>query len=388
MNELPQHVISYLQRVLIVPRKPAFLIADRNGVLIDLGGSLSAYGLQDLRIGSPLTTQVDWMVGLFPIKTSGISLPSIKTTSQTFADVHLFQNGETYVVLLVDVTSAEIQQGLLQQKANDLSLLRSQHVQFLNVLHEFDIALLEKKAGNTFVFIGKPSEWIGHCGLRAMENANEYRLDDDLEFLSNFVSEAEDFWSHGEGHYKSGPWVESDQDRQEWYFEATAMKSGASKILLIERIAPISDPRFALIQKAREQRLEYIQLARKEESLRKTEMRSRILLQAVPDWIFLVNPEGTILDLKATMGKNPFMFAEFIGQPLTEVFPEEASQKMIECTEEALRQQKLQSCVFSLGSMDAPIPFEARAVAVGPNSVVLLVRDLPAAGSRDPIRSS
>jgi hypothetical protein len=155
------------------------------------------------------------------------------------------------------------------------------------------------------------------------------------------------------------------------------MKSGPSKILLIERVAPFTDSRFALIQKAREQRLEYLQLARQEETLRKKEMRNRVLLQAVPDWIFLINGEGRILDLKATMGKNPFMFAEFIGQTLTDVFPEEAAEKMIQCGKGALSGQSLQTCRFSLGSMEAQVPFEARAVAVGPNSVVLLVRDMP-----------
>jgi hypothetical protein len=102
-----------------------------------------------------------------------------------------------------------------------------------------------------------------------------------------------------------------------------------------------------------------------------------MLLQAVPDWIFRINRQGIILDLKATMGKNPAMFAEFVGQPLGEIFPEDAARKMIDSAREALATSQLQICNFPLGSNQSSFEFEARIVAVGPNEVVLIVRDLP-----------
>jgi PAS domain-containing protein len=277
----------------------------------------------------------------------------------------------------VDATSAEIQEGLLHQKANDLQILRNHHSQLLNLLTGLEIALLEKINDTDFRAIGTSVDWLEHCGLQFTAEKNVYVLVDAFDFLHNFVVEAEEFWKSETGRFKSGPWVQTDPDGKEWYFEATAMRSGKQEIFLIERVAPYSDMRFALLQKAREQSLEYLHLARKEKALREKETRHRILLQAVPVWIFRINRAGMILDLKATMGKNPSMFTEFIGQPITEVFPKEASQQIIECAMAAIETQQLQSCHFLLGSNEANIDFEARVVATGPNEVVVVIRDLP-----------
>ncbi len=280
-------------------------------------------------------------------------------------------------ILLVDVTADEVQQALLHQKANDLNLLQNHHSQFLDLLCNLDMALFKQKDDMHFQLIGKPPEWIEHCGLQLLQDQNAYRVISPMEFLYNFANAGEEALQTGVSHYKSGPWVETDPDGNEWYFDATAINIGKDKIILIERVAPFEDARFAVLQKAREQSLDYLRLARKEKSLREKETRNRILLNAVPDWIFKVDTKGLILDLKATMGKNPSIFAEFVGQSLTEVFPEEAAAKMIECAQQAIISNSLQTCVFFLGSMESSFQFEARAVAIGPEEAVLLVRDLP-----------
>ncbi len=54
-KEFPEPVLAYLERVLIRNREPAFLATDLSGELMDLGGSLSVYGLQQLRTGQSLS---------------------------------------------------------------------------------------------------------------------------------------------------------------------------------------------------------------------------------------------------------------------------------------------------------------------------------------------
>jgi PAS domain-containing protein len=377
MQNFPPIILNYLDRVLIQDRSPAYLIVDNEGVLAESGGSLAVHGLDHLELGKSVAHQAEFLEGLLPLESSEILLPCLEVSPKHFADVHLLQSGDGDVVLLVDATSAEIQEGLLHQKANDLQILRGHHSQLLKLLTGLEIALLEKVNETDFRVIGTPADWLEHCGLQYMPEKNAYVIAESLDYLHNFVVEAEEFWNTDSGRFKSGPWVQTDPDGTEWYFEATAMRSGRQEIFLIERVAPYSDMRFALLQKAREQSLEYLHLARREKALKEKETRNRILLQAVPDWIFRINGAGIVLDLKATMGKNPSMFTEFIGQPLSEVFPSEATEKIIRCAADAITTQQLQSCHFPLGSSEANIEFEARLVATGENEVVVIIRDVP-----------
>jgi PAS domain-containing protein len=377
MQNFPPVILNYLDRVLIQDRSPAFLIVDRDEILIDFGGSLSGYGLEHLQTGESAAHQIGFLEGLLPLESPEILLPCLEVSPKHFADVHLLQNKSEDIVLLVDATSAEIQEGLLHQKANDLQILRSHHSQLLNLLTGLEIALLEKTNETEFRAIGTPTDWLEHCGLRYLPEQNVYDIPDPLDFFHTFVLEAEEFWKSESGRFKSGPWVQTDPEGTEWYFEATGMKSGKQEIFLIERVAPYSDMRFALLQKAREQSLEYLHLARREQALKEKETRNRILLKAVPDWIFRINRTGIILDLKATMGKNPSMFSEFVGQPLSEIFPKDVSGNIIQSTMDAIATRQLQTCHFPLGSSEASVDFEARIVATGPNEAVVIIRDLP-----------
>jgi hypothetical protein len=63
---------------------------------------------------------------------------------------------------------------------------------------------------------------------------------------------------------------------------------------------------------------------------------------------------------------------------LSEIFPEEAAEKMIACTGQALDKRTLQTCVFPLGPEESSLMFEARVVALSDEEAVLLVREMPA----------
>jgi PAS domain S-box-containing protein len=63
-------------------------------------------------------------------------------------------------------------------------------------------------------------------------------------------------------------------------------------------------------------------------SMRSPEMRNRAMLEAVPDLIFLVNAEGRIIDCKPSL-TVPLLdsIAEYIGQYVKDVFPEELAER-------------------------------------------------------------
>lgn len=377
IDNFPAPVISFLRGLLLEKRDPAYLVLDREGRLLDSGGKLDLYGLHELKKGESLTEQMHFLQGMLPFESGEVSLPFIEMTPNTCADIHLFQSGDFHYVLLVDVTSAGMQQSLLQQKANDLNLLQNQRSGLEKLLSEIDMLFLEKTGDMTFHVIGKAPAWIELCGLSFTPDG-QLQLASDLEFLHNFTTEAEEFWKEaGKARYKSGPWVVSDSKGMEWQFEATAFRNGNRKILLIEPLIQQWDARFDLLQKARESSLNHRKLVKKEKALREKELRSRLLLKAVPDWIFLINREGKILDLKASMGKNPALFAEFIGQTLSDIFPPEAAKKIIECAGLAESSNQLQSCLFELGPTKHSFPYEARVVVAGPDEFAVIVRDLP-----------
>jgi PAS domain-containing protein len=377
IDNFPAAVISFLQGLLLEKRDPAYLVLDREGKLLEAGGKLDLYGLQHVKKGESLTDQMHFLQGMLPFEAGAFSLPFVEMTADTYADIHLFQSGDFHYVLLVDVTSAGMQQSLLQQKANDLNLLRNQRSGLERLLSEIDLLFLEKTGDMTFHVIGKVPEWIELCGLRLALDG-ELRLVSELEFLHNFATQAEEFWKEeGRARYKSGPWVISDSKGKEWQFEATAFRNGRRKIILIEPLIQEWDARFDLLQKARESNLNHRKLVQKEKKLREKELRNRLLLKAVPDWIFLINAEGKILDLKASMGKNPALFVEFIGQTLSDIFPHEAAEKIINCVGIVRSSKQLQSCAFELGPTKRSIRYEARVIVAGPDEFAVIVRDLP-----------
>ena len=126
MALLPQPLLNYLSTNLLAPRSPAYLCIDKDGHLADWGGALDAYGLSDLECGKPVEELLVFLAGFFPLEPSPLLLPYMKTGNGHSTDVHLVPGQATDWILLLDATQEEQSQMLLQQKTNDLALLRQQ----------------------------------------------------------------------------------------------------------------------------------------------------------------------------------------------------------------------------------------------------------------------
>lgn len=132
MLQLPDPVLAYIHTLTIENRSPAYLLVENDGRLSSWGGELSAYGVTNLQTGKYLGEQVFFLEGLLPLDSSPLFLPCIETTKGLVADVHLFLEDEVYWVLLLDATLEENQRSIIQQKSNDLSLLRKKQSRLLS----------------------------------------------------------------------------------------------------------------------------------------------------------------------------------------------------------------------------------------------------------------
>jgi class 3 adenylate cyclase len=140
MLDLPSPVLNYIQALTVENRSPAYLLVEKDGRLSDWGGKLEAYGVNDLQKGEYVGKQVFFLEGLFPLNGSPIFIPCMKTEYGLSADVHLVPGEEKDWVLLLDATLEEIQHRLMQQKGNELNLLREEHCRILNHYFGKDVA--------------------------------------------------------------------------------------------------------------------------------------------------------------------------------------------------------------------------------------------------------
>jgi class 3 adenylate cyclase len=105
---------------------------NRDGDLLDSGGDLSRYQLDNLNQGMAMDREVSFLTGLFPCESTPLLLSYVKITAQLSAHIHIFPLEENYCVLLLDATAAERERTAMQQKVNDLNLLRNRQACLVN----------------------------------------------------------------------------------------------------------------------------------------------------------------------------------------------------------------------------------------------------------------
>lgn len=126
MHSLPTPLLDYLHTTILKPRTPAYLLVGKDGRLSDWGGRVEAYGIPGLQKGRDIGAQVPFLAGLLPLENTPLTLSCVKIESGLSADVYLVPGTEGDWVLLLDATPEEAHISLLQQKTNDLALLRQE----------------------------------------------------------------------------------------------------------------------------------------------------------------------------------------------------------------------------------------------------------------------
>ncbi|MGD9366699.1 MAG: ATP-binding protein [Desulfobacteraceae bacterium] len=263
---LPESIRTHLGDWLIGQCVFGYVLLDSEGRVVAWGGALDQLGIGPLQEGKEVGDQLIFTQGLIPTDEPSIHLPMIKLDERHTLDLLLFREDDAYALLLLEAEEKQQQLAKYQQKANELALWREQQSGALrsmattsaaDTLERFfkacNVAALELDTGNHFSLIGQAPDWLNRfCPEAAIRPCN-LSPENVFSFLENFLNEAYDFWDqHKIGCIKSGVWIEKDASGKEHLFEATAVYTGASKILLIFNENKHLAEKRALIQRGRE----------------------------------------------------------------------------------------------------------------------------------------
>lgn len=135
MQDIPPPVLDYIRNSIVTERSLAYLLVAKDGRLLRWGGKLSAYGINNIQQGEYVSDRLIFLAGLLPLDDAPVFLPCTDVESveqECYADVHIFAGNEGDWVVLLDASLERKQHHLMQQKGNELSLLRSEQAKVLD----------------------------------------------------------------------------------------------------------------------------------------------------------------------------------------------------------------------------------------------------------------
>ena len=112
------------------------------------------------------------------------------------------------------------------------------------------------------------------------------------------------------------------------------------------------------------------------EELRKSEEKNRALLSAIPDLMFQLDRNGAFLSYKAPKEDLYISPEEFLGKKATDVLPPDIAEKIMDSMARALQSDEVQLFEYRLPVGGRERDFEARMVAGGRESVLIICRDI------------
>lgn len=135
----------------------------------------------------------------------------------------------------------------------------------LRLFHGLELFAVERRPDSSIVAITRPPSWLTPI-LDAAGDA-PFRLRESVPFLESFLRDAEAFWNTGaKGRITSGAFtVASGSD--DLVLRASALNLGTRCVMVLEPLRGEADTR-PLLQKARENTLEYERLTRRIEAVK------------------------------------------------------------------------------------------------------------------------
>ena len=151
-----------------------------------------------------------------------------------------------------------------------------------------------------------------------------------------------------------------------------AMKAGVHDYIMknnLTRLVPVIKRELREVEERREHK-------RADEALQESEAKNRALLDAIPDMMFRINKDCTILDFKAAKNLDPLAPDEFLNIKLNEFLPAKVAQQAVYFTGQTLQTGETQIFEFQLEEKGKLNVYEARFVVSGQDEVLAIVRDI------------
>lgn len=122
MSKLPTPIRDFILTLTDENLCPAYLLLSNNGELLEWGGDLQSYGIQDLQRNMNTAEHIPFLIGLLPLDSNSVFLPNVQTTDQVFANLYLFEREQGTWILLLDASADIARRRPLQQRLYDSRL--------------------------------------------------------------------------------------------------------------------------------------------------------------------------------------------------------------------------------------------------------------------------
>ena len=120
-----------------------------------------------------------------------------------------------------------------------------------------------------------------------------------------------------------------------------------------------------------------VNLEQQAENLRQSETKNRALLDAIPDLMWRLQEDGTLIDCQVTRENHrPPFTLNLLGKTITEILPPEVAHQFLACVEKTIISNKVQILEYKLLIREQQKYFEARMVVSGEKEVLAIIRDI------------
>lgn len=118
-------------------------------------------------------------------------------------------------------------------------------------------------------------------------------------------------------------------------------------------------------------------LEKQAENLQDSETKNRALLDAIPDLMWRLEKDGTLIDCQVTRENNcPPFTLNLLGKTVSDILPPQVAQNFLVCVEKTIHSQTIQILEYELVIREQLKYFEARMVASSSHEVLAIIRDI------------
>ena len=140
--DLPGPIQEHLKSLFVRSQFPAYFHVAHDGALLEWGGACDRYGMVGLTEGKPAGEQIDFLEAMLPLDGHWFFLPRLMIHDFRVVDAHFIPGPDSDWIVLLDTTDEATQETIAQQQANDLSLLKLEHLKMLAQLRSHNENLL------------------------------------------------------------------------------------------------------------------------------------------------------------------------------------------------------------------------------------------------------